>query len=378
MIAIRVFGKAQRLRTPAAAVCVTLLLTACASRSRPAIPNEDIAARIDTLARAQLATGLVSLSIVVSRRDDVLFQRAYGVADLATQRPVTVDSVYRFPNLQFTAALVLKQVERGKLALSDSIGRHLTAGLRPEWRSITIEQLLSHTSGLPSSFKWDTPVEQPASTETMLGWAARDKTMRFAPGTSFTYSRVGYLLLAALVERMYGKPYYEAVREEIAVPLGLATLGACGESESNTLATTGYRYDSPKDRRPVPNVHASRTIGAGWLCTSAGDLASWTRALHGGRVLSPTSYTAFTNSIKVAERPAIAECCLMVIQTPTRGVLFLTIDGEDGFAAETGWFSASSLSVTVLYNSFRGRMERPFAQDVADALSKPVPPSGVK
>ena len=318
------------------------------------------------------------MSVAVSRGNEMLFQRAYGMADIATKRPATAASLYRIgsASMQFTAALALKQVDRGKIALTDSIGRHLTTGLRPEWRTLTIQQLLSHTSGLPGSFKRDTPPEEAACTPEMIGWAARD-TMSFAPGTKFGPSTVGYLLLGALVEKLYGKPYDAALREEIARPLGLRSLGWCAEPGKDTLETTGHQDVAVDDRRPVSNAHPSRSLGAGGLCASAGDLAAWTSALHGGRVLSPASYAAMTTP-RGAAAP-VNGFGLQVHKEPPWGVpviWFLT--GGAGFAAENAWFPAESLSVTVLYNSFGAPVGAPFALEIAQALSTsaPQPPSG--
>ena len=377
MVTTRLFGRARHLHALTAALAAVLPLSAGAAQSPRPLSKEVIVARIDSMARTRMVFGPVSMSVAVSSGNEMLFQRAYGMADIATKRPATTASVYRIGNAssQLTAALVLKQVDRGKLALTDSIGRYLAIGLRPEWRRLTIEQLLSHTAGLPPSFKRDTPPEEPASTATMIAWAARD-TMASAPGTRFGPSSVGYLLLGALVEKLYGKPYDAALREEIARPLGLRTLGWCAEPGKDTLETTGYQDVAVDDRRPVSNAHPSKTLGAGGLCASAGDLAAWTAALHGGRVLSPASYAAMT--IPRGAAAPMNGFGVQVHTNPPWGVptiWFLT--GGAGFAAENAWFPAESLSVTVLYNSFGGPPEPPFALVVAQAISTPAaPPPG--
>jgi CubicO group peptidase (beta-lactamase class C family) len=316
--------------------------------------------------------GPASMSVAVSRGNEMLFQRAYGMADIATKRPATEAGVYRIGvvSTQFTAALVLKAVDRGKLALTDSIGRHLTTGLRPEWRPLTIEQLLGHTAGLPNSFKRDARPHEVVSTATVIAWAARD-TMSFAPGTQIRYSGVGYLLLGALVEKLYGKPYDAVLREEIARPLGLRTLGRCGEPGEDTLETTGYQDVAVDDRRPTAKVHPSQLLGAGGLCASAVDLAVWIRSLHGGRVLSPASYVAMITPR--GEDAPFHGFALLVNDNPPWGVptIWLVSSGS-GFATESVWFPAQSLAVSVLYNSSGSPSSGvPFALDVVKAVSTP-------
>jgi len=143
-----------------------------------------------------------------------------------------------------------------------TIGRYLTTGLRPEWRPLTIEQLLNHTAGMQNDLKREGRPEEEVSAETMIAWAARD-TMSFAPGTRFAYSNVGYLLLGALVENLYGKPYGAALRDEITGPLGLRTLGWCTHPDKDSLVTAGHNYSGPGKLERSEYAHPSKSLGAG-------------------------------------------------------------------------------------------------------------------
>jgi D-alanyl-D-alanine carboxypeptidase len=248
------------------------------------------AALVDSMVRAAMAEqGSASVSVAITRGSETLVQRAWGVADVAANRPATTGSTYRIGSIskQFTAALLLKQVERGKLSLSDSIGRYLT-GLRPEWRPITIEQLLTHTAGMQPDFRPRNRSTEEVPADTLIAWAARD-TLAYPPGTRHAYSNTGYMLLGVLVQTLYGKPYGDALREEIARPLGLTTLGWCADAEKRKTETTGYEILASGERQPAVYTHPSQSLGAGGLCASAADLTAWNRALHGGRALSPAS-----------------------------------------------------------------------------------------
>jgi D-alanyl-D-alanine carboxypeptidase len=288
---------------------------------------------------------------VVMRGKETLVRRAWGVADVATGRAADPNTVYAIGSIskQFTAALLLKQVERGTLSLGDSIGRHLT-GLRPEWRMITIEQLLNHTSGLQRSFVDPSTVAEYRSSDALVAQAARD-TMASRPGTAFLYSNTGYMLLGVLVEKLYGKPYGDALRDEIARPLGLEKLGFCGDA-GMAGGATGYRREFDGTRSPAITVHLSQTLGSGGVCSTAGDLAAWNRALHGGRVLSPESYAAMTTP-RGAAVAANYGFGLDVRPAPWGGPA-ITHGGQEvfGFVSENGWYSADSLSVTILYNVY--------------------------
>ena len=116
-----------------------------------------LAAKVDSIVQVDvLGQGMPSVSIVVTRGDETLVQRAWGLADVASGRKADGSTIYQVGSLskQFTAALLLKLVDGGKLSLSDTLGRFFT-GLRPEFNGITIEQLLNHTSGLKTDFRGD-------------------------------------------------------------------------------------------------------------------------------------------------------------------------------------------------------------------------------
>ena len=358
-----------------AALAATLSFASARAQTSPPLSREAVAARVDSMARVYMAeTGPASMSVAISRGSDVLVERAWGVTDIATKRPATAATVYKIGSIakQFTAVLLLKQVERGKLALTDSIGRYLTTGLRPEWRPLTVEQLLNHTAGMQNDLPREAyrRPEEEDSPATLIAWAARD-TMRFAPGTRFAYSNVGYLLLGALVEKLYGKPYGEALLEEIARPLGLRALRWCTDPGKDTTVATGHEYLGPGKLARTPYAHPSKSLGSGGICSTAGDLAAWNRALHGGRVLSPASYAAMTTprgaargygfGLQFSTRPA-----------PWNAYVMYHLGGIVGFTAQNAWFPAESLSVTVLHNSQGNGLPTTFALDLARAVSATV------
>ena len=365
---------ARRLQAALAAMLSTALPLASATSQSAHPPAKDVvAARVDSMVRVYMAEkGPASVSVAISRGNEMLVQQAWGVADVATKRPTTAATVYMIGSIskQFTAALLLKQVERGKLALTDSLGRYLTTGLRPEWRSLTIEQLLNHTAGMQNDLKREGRPEEPVTTETMIAWAARD-TMAFAPGIRPAYSNVGYLLLGALVETLYGKPYAAALQEEITGPLGLRTLGWCSEPGKNPAVATGHTYVGPGKNEPTPYAHPSKSLGAGGICATAGDLAAWNQALHGGRVLAPASYAAMITPRGVARGYGFG---LQLTTTPWGAPAIYHLGSVVGFSGQNVWFPAESLSVTVLHNSQGAGVPATFALDIARAISTPAPP----
>jgi D-alanyl-D-alanine carboxypeptidase len=324
-----------------------------ATAQQPAVrtppTREALAARIDSVVHADiLARGFPSVSIAIARgAEGMLLERAWGLADVASGRKADPSTIYNIGSTakQFTAALILRLVERGMLALTDTIGRHL-AGSRPEWNAITLDQLLNHTSGLEHDVPQVVAESDSVSLEALVALAAQEKPAA-PPGTKFLYSNTGYMLLGALVEKMYGKPYAVVLRDEIVRPLGLQSLGAC-QTLPEARAATGYIRTSFGTSIPRGYVHPSHGTGAGNICATAGDLARWNAALHGGRVVSAESYTAMTTPRGGAAGDY--GFGLGIRKAPWGGAV-INHDGEDdGYSSHNSWFPAESLSVTLLYN----------------------------
>lgn len=333
-----------------AAIAAVPLRNAASQRPAATSPSAEVlAARIDSVVRTDiLPRGFPSVSIVVTRGGRTLLERAWGVADVSTGRKAEPATTYNIGSMakQFTAALVLKLVDNGKLSVTDSIGRYFK-GLSPEWNSITIEQLLNHTSGLPRGFETGKPESAEVPGDTLVALAARAPLVS-KPGTVYAYSNTGYMLLGVLVEKIHGKPYAEVLRNEIARPLGLTSLGWCANVSGNQFAS-GYIRSSDGKASPRGEVNVSQEIGASAICSTAGDIARWNQALHSGRVVSAASYAAMTTPRGAATGKYGFG---LVPRKAPWGSPAINHDGEDnGFSSHNGWYPAESLSVTLLYNA---------------------------
>jgi D-alanyl-D-alanine carboxypeptidase len=336
---------------------------------------EALAARIDSVVKADIfPRGFPSVSIVITRGGRTLLERAWGFANVITGQKAEPTMTYNIGSMskQFTAALVLKLVERGKLSLTDSIGRYVKGG-RPEWNSITIEHLLNHTSGLARDYVQTSRAAENLPGDSLIAMAARD-TVITKPGTVYAYSNTGYMLLGVLIEKVYGKPYGMVLRDEIARPLGLPSLGWCGNTAKDRAAT-GYIRSSDGKVSPPIEQHPSQSIGPGAICSTASDIAKWNFALHNGRVLSAASYTAMTT-------PRGAATGKYGFGLQPRNSYWaspaIVHDGQSsGFSSHNGWFPAESLSVTLLYNALP-RLEVQMADFVGlialGGKPRPIPP----
>jgi D-alanyl-D-alanine carboxypeptidase len=331
---------------------ITASLAAAQDTNRAAVPAAAaLATKIDSIVQVDvLAQGMPSVSIVVSRGNETLVDRAWGLAEVASGRTAEPSTTYQVGSLskQFTAALVLKLVDRGKLSLSDTL-RRFFGGLRPEFNGITVEQLLNHTSGLKGDFRGSPErATLPTTRDSLVAMAARD-TLATKPGTKFTYSNTGYMFAGAIIEKLYGKSYADALRDEIARPLGLESLAFCTTDKSG--GAESYVRSADAKPRLISSLHPSQLLGNGGVCTTAGDLAKWNRALHGGRVVSDASYHAMTTPRGAAAiNGAYYGLGLYVRSEPWGKKVILHGGTTAGYAAANSWYPDDSISVIVLYN----------------------------
>ena len=234
--------------------------------------------------RADASGGVV----LVARRADVLLREAYGFADVERRVPMRVDQALPIGSItkSFTAGVILRLVEEGTLSLDDDV-RDLGFGSSVGGRRVTVEQLLTHTSGMPNLVDVDGFMDwarEPRTVGELLGLTDGSPFL-FEPGHGFAYSDSGYILLGGLIERVTGMTYGEAVVEHVARPLGLAgTRSAVGLEEP----ATGYTTGPDGSAVPATPIHMSVPHASGGLVATVDDLRRWVRGFAGGEVVDAT------------------------------------------------------------------------------------------
>ncbi|MCJ2037190.1 serine hydrolase domain-containing protein [Methylobacterium sp. J-068] len=254
--------------------------------------QSDFAERAEALIRPYARAGIFSGAVIVARNGMALFRQAYGAANREWSVPNTAETRFRIASLtkQFTAAAILRLREAGRLGLDDSASRHMP-GLPAAWTPITLRMLLDHTSGLPNVTALpDFPTEIARTARNPMDVVARlfPEDLLFPAGTAQEYSNTGYILLAAIVERITGEPFAEALRSLVLAPAGLSETGDADPDLVIPRRASGYRRVAGAWRNAGPVVPAA-ALGAGGLVSTLDDLVAWDQALLAGRVLAPES-----------------------------------------------------------------------------------------
>jgi CubicO group peptidase (beta-lactamase class C family) len=237
---------------------------------------------------------------LVARGADVLLNKGYGFANLEWDIPNTPTTKFRLGSLTklFTAASILLLEERGRLKIDDPVKKYLPDA-PPAWDKITIFNLLTHTSGIPSftSFPDYRSTEATSTTPEKLVQRFRDKPLDFQPGEKWDYSNSGYVLLGYLLEKITGQTYKEFIQENIFKPLGMNDSGYDSNSAIISHRASGY---TPSPNGPVNAGYIDMTIpfSAGALYSTTDDLLRWEQGLFGGKVLSAASLRKMTTPFK--------------------------------------------------------------------------------
>jgi CubicO group peptidase (beta-lactamase class C family) len=321
-------------------VIVGCLLLAALGRA------EDVNTRMEQIVQSYVKNQQFMGSVLVAKSNDTLLNKGYGSANLEWAIPNSPTTRFRLGSItkQFTAACVLLLQERGKLQLSDPVKKYVPDALAA-WDKITIYNLLTHTSGIPSftGFKDYRDLEAKPTTPAKLVERFRDKPLEFEPGTKWNYSNSGYVLLGYLIEKISGQTYQQFLEQNILTPLGMKDSGYDSNSAIILHRASGY---SPSAHGIINAGYIDMTIpfSAGALYSTTEDLLRWEHGLFGGKILSAASLKAMTTPFKENYGFALG------IRDVNGRKEIDHAGGIEGFNTELAYWPDDQLTVIVLGN----------------------------
>lgn len=366
---------------PVAVLALAPLADAGAQRAAPP-PVARARVMLDSLARDFAVNGMVpGTTIAVVRGRDTLLFKAYGKANLELNVPMTVNTVSRIGSVtkQFTSAAVMQLVQEGKLALTDTIGAWVK-DLPVAWRGVTVAHLLNHTSGIPSYTELGDPWikrwgEEMTGAELVA--LTSGKPFDFADGSSWKYNNTGYVLLGMLVEARTGHAWHEELASRFFTPLGMSRTRYCDNSPLIANRAAGYSRNEKDQWVNTRFLSMSQPHAAGALCSTIGDLLTWNRALHNGKVVSAASYASMTTPVGAAIADHYGSG--LMIEDLGGHRIVAHGGGINGSLTANMFAPDAQLSVTVLTNGDFTNPERIARQLARAALGVPldVPPKGI-
>lgn len=278
-----------------------LIAFSCQTEERPldsgSASKSAIAVRLDSVAERFLQTGkMAGFSIAVLQGEDTLYVKGFGYSDLEQKKPVLPETIFAMASITKlnTAIAILMLVDDGQLSLDGTLLESLPDFPRPDQaRKITLRHLLSHTSGLVDYAEHMDSLYIhegifPVKEDYFDFW--KKNNLQFEPGTRYSYSNSGFILLGMIIERASGMLYEDFIEQKIAHPMGLASLKHLNRQNQEEVAR---RYDLQDSGFVVSQMDTTFYFkGDGGLSATALDLAHIPFGIVDGKLISPTAVEA--------------------------------------------------------------------------------------
>jgi CubicO group peptidase (beta-lactamase class C family) len=251
-------------------------------------------AALETFVREETAADRFSGAVLVAKDGDVLFSKAYGLADREQEIPNTVHTRFRVGsmNKMFTAVAILQLVEARKVDLEAPLGTYLTDyPNRKIAEQVTIHQLLTHTGGTGDIFGPEFEAHR-EELRTLADYVELygERDPEFEPGSEWSYSNYGFILLGAVVEAVTGQSYYDYVREHIYEPAGMTRTGSLPEAKEVPDRAVGYMdLGGGTDWQPNTDTLPYRGTSAGGGYSTVEDFKRFAEALLDDELLNRDS-----------------------------------------------------------------------------------------
>jgi CubicO group peptidase (beta-lactamase class C family) len=336
---------------------------------------QDLSATADRVFAQWNSTHTPGCAVGVSRNSVSIFQRGYGMADLENGTPITATTILESGSVakQFTATAVLLLVGEGKIRLDDDVRKYIPE-LPQYGRTITIRNLLSHTSGLR---EWSNLVADqgyPRGTRVtsqadLVDIIVRQKALNYPVGDFYSYTNSGFALLPTIVERVSGMPFTKFSNERVFGPAGMTdtrwrddfTVIVPRRAQAYSRRADGWHLDMPFEQ-----VH-----GPGGLLSTVGDWLKWNDALD-KRTFGAVSDSLLSQATLTSGRKI--PYAMGMINTTYRGTTEWSHSGSTaGYTTYLARFPRAGLSVAVLCNA-AGAAAGAYTRQLADALIPDLAP----
>ena len=299
-------------------------------------------------------------TVLLAQGSELLFTKGYGCSDHNCEAQCAPETQYRIASItkQFVGAAALRLVEKGQLDIEAPIKNY--TDLYPHSAAhVTMEQLLSHTSGLPDyhglpsycQFK-----DRKYSSEEFVELFAQLPLIA-EPGTHYEYSGVGYALAGVVLEKISGLSLQDLLHNEFFAPLGMqdTTLPYYGHISDLQLnpkthkLACGYNaeiHDFDRSLKVANSRDVSTSYAGGGMISTVGDLLKWNVALHGGEILQPDSYKRMVTPKKYNYGFGIGRSYSNILEQE----VYWHSGGTEGFNTQLMYLPEHELTVCILLN----------------------------
>ncbi|WP_223606372.1 serine hydrolase domain-containing protein [Chryseobacterium sp. OSA05B] len=263
---------------------------------------QNISAQVDEIIHREMKTRRIpGAQIAVVQNGKIVLSKSYGIANVQDQIAVTNNTIFPLNSNTkiFTGVAVMQLVEQGKIKLEAPVNTYLD-GLPAEWHKITIDQLLTHISGLPDMLKLFDPVTGnvgPLRTEEAIFEKLKISPMEFKTGEQFSYNQTNYYILGKIIEKLTHQSFADFFEENQfkTAHLKNTVFGDSRDVIPHYAPSYSYRNffngKRIKEDKLVNNYYEfpDFTRTSAGLNSTSEDLANWIIALQNGKILQKSS-----------------------------------------------------------------------------------------
>jgi CubicO group peptidase (beta-lactamase class C family) len=321
----------------------------------------------DNYIRTEMAKQRIpGLALLVSRGGQVIRAQGYGLANVELEVPVKPETIFQSGSVgkQFTATAVMMLVEEGKIGLEDPLTKYFPEA-PAAWNTVTIRELLSHTAGF-TDYPKDFDMRKDY-TEAELLKMVESIPLAYRPGTSWSYSNLGFLTLGILIHRVTGEFYGDFLEKRVFGPLDMRTTRIISEADIVPHRSAGYRLVKGELKNQEWVSPTLNTTADGSLYFSIMDLAKWDAALYTEKLLKRSSLEQMWTVAKLSNgQPNSGQYGFGWFIGTKNGHRVIGHEGQwQGFETQISRYVDDKLTVVVLTNLDDAKPET-FADRVAE------------
>ncbi|MBD2753239.1 serine hydrolase [Spirosoma validum] len=315
-----------------------------------------LSARIDSLFAEWNKPGMPGAAVGVVHQGKLIYAKGFGEADLETGAPIKPETIFHVASVskQFTAYAVVLLAQEGKLSLNDDIRKYLPEV--PDFgKTITIRQLMNHTSGLRDQWNllamagWQ--LDDVITKEQIFNLVRRQKELNFEPGSAYAYCNTGYTLLGEIVGRVTKQPFPNWMQQHVFKPLGMKNTLFYANQEQ-LVKGRAYSFHVASGAQPGfdKSILSYGNVGATSLFTTVNDLALWIDNFRSSTIGNKNTMTQMLERGRLTKGDTLPYA-LGLIHGKYKGLSYYGHDGADaGFRSSLAYFPKEDYGFIVLSN----------------------------
>jgi len=316
---------------------------------------QQLTAGLDSLINNRLKDVAPGCAVLIAKNGKIIYEKGFGKADLELNVPMKPDMVFRLGSItkQYTAIAILQLVEQGKIALQDSIQKFIK-DFPNKGHTITIENLLTHTSGIidyesldmkiPNVYRLDFPPKQFVD-------SLEHHPLVFTPGSKFSYCNSNYFLLGYIIELITGESYAEYMQQHIFTPMGLNNTYYDDEKQVIPNRVSGYGKWNNGKYENADYIGLSQVYAAGALLSNVEDMFKWHQALYSYKLVKKETLEKAFTSYKLTDGTLSGYGYGWFIKDQNGERSIEHAGGIDGFQSDEVYLPRQDIFIATLYNS---------------------------